>query len=82
MSKTDDPVALDQWYAVETATDVNAEPRRTRLLGQDILIRRAHPDPSADHHAPSVLVGFGDGDDVAAGRTKRGPQAAVAFLHW
>jgi len=46
MSKTDDPVALDQWYAVETATDVDAEPRRTRLLGQDILIRRT-PDGAA-----------------------------------
>src|SRR5437899_13020856 len=41
MSKTDDPVALDQWYAVETSADVTAEPRRTRLLGQDIVIRRA-----------------------------------------
>jgi phenylpropionate dioxygenase-like ring-hydroxylating dioxygenase large terminal subunit len=46
MSKTDDPVALDQWYAVETAVDVTAEPRRTRLLGQDILMRRA-PDGAA-----------------------------------
>jgi phenylpropionate dioxygenase-like ring-hydroxylating dioxygenase large terminal subunit len=46
MSKTDDPVALDQWYAVETATDVGAEPRRNRLLGQDILIRRT-PDGAA-----------------------------------
>ena len=40
MSKTDDRVALDQWYAVATANDVSAEPRRTRLLGQDITIRR------------------------------------------
>jgi phenylpropionate dioxygenase-like ring-hydroxylating dioxygenase large terminal subunit len=40
MSKADDPVALDQWYAVETITDVTAEPRRTRLLGQDIDVRR------------------------------------------
>jgi phenylpropionate dioxygenase-like ring-hydroxylating dioxygenase large terminal subunit len=46
MSKTDDPVALDQWYAVETASDVDAVPRRTRLLGQDILIRRT-PDGAA-----------------------------------
>jgi phenylpropionate dioxygenase-like ring-hydroxylating dioxygenase large terminal subunit len=45
MSKTDDPVALDQWYAVETVTDVTVEPRRTRLLGQDILIRREHDRP-------------------------------------
>jgi phenylpropionate dioxygenase-like ring-hydroxylating dioxygenase large terminal subunit len=40
MSKADDPVALDQWYAIETITDVTMEPRRTRLLGQDIVMRR------------------------------------------
>jgi phenylpropionate dioxygenase-like ring-hydroxylating dioxygenase large terminal subunit len=40
MSRTDDRVALDQWYAVETAADVTAEPRRTRLLGQDIVVQR------------------------------------------
>jgi phenylpropionate dioxygenase-like ring-hydroxylating dioxygenase large terminal subunit len=42
MSKTDDPVALDQWYAIETLADVATQPRRSRLLGQDILIRREH----------------------------------------
>ncbi len=40
MSKTDDRVALDQWYAVATAADVSAEPQRTRLLGQDITLKR------------------------------------------
>jgi phenylpropionate dioxygenase-like ring-hydroxylating dioxygenase large terminal subunit len=45
MSKTDDPVALDQWYAVETFADVTAEPKRTRLLGQDIVIRRERDIP-------------------------------------
>jgi phenylpropionate dioxygenase-like ring-hydroxylating dioxygenase large terminal subunit len=40
MSKTVDQVALDQWYAVATANDVSAEPQRTRLLGQDITIKR------------------------------------------
>jgi phenylpropionate dioxygenase-like ring-hydroxylating dioxygenase large terminal subunit len=45
MGKTDDPVALDQWYAVETFADVTAELRRTRLLGQDIVIRREHDIP-------------------------------------
>jgi phenylpropionate dioxygenase-like ring-hydroxylating dioxygenase large terminal subunit len=40
MSKADDPVALDQWYAIETITDVTMDPRRTRLLGQDIVMRR------------------------------------------
>jgi phenylpropionate dioxygenase-like ring-hydroxylating dioxygenase large terminal subunit len=45
MSKTDDPVALDQWYAVETFADVTAEPKRTRLLGQDIVIRRERDLP-------------------------------------
>jgi phenylpropionate dioxygenase-like ring-hydroxylating dioxygenase large terminal subunit len=37
MAKTDDPVALNDWYAVETLTDGTATPRRTRLLGQDIV---------------------------------------------
>ncbi len=40
MAKTDDPVALNDWYAVETLSDLTAEPRRTRLLGQDIVLRR------------------------------------------
>lgn len=43
MSKTDDRVALDQWYAIETLADVTIQPRRSRLLGQDIFIRR-EPD--------------------------------------
>jgi phenylpropionate dioxygenase-like ring-hydroxylating dioxygenase large terminal subunit len=45
MSKTDDPVALDEWYAIETVSDVTAEPKRTRLLGQDIVIRCEHDRP-------------------------------------
>ena len=40
MTKTSDPVALDQWYAIETVTHVTTEPKRTRLLGQDIVVRR------------------------------------------
>ncbi|TDM98790.1 (2Fe-2S)-binding protein, partial [Lactobacillus crispatus] len=40
MAKTDDPVALNDWYAVEALSDLTAEPRRTRLLGQDIVLRR------------------------------------------
>ncbi|MBD8905230.1 aromatic ring-hydroxylating oxygenase subunit alpha [Methylorubrum zatmanii] len=38
--KTDDRVALDEWYAVETATAVTEAPRTTRLLGQDIVCDR------------------------------------------
>lgn len=37
--KTTDKIALDEWYAVGFAADM-AEPRRTTLLGQDILIAR------------------------------------------
>ena len=33
-------MALDQWYAIETLEEVTAQPRRTRLLGQDIVSRR------------------------------------------
>jgi phenylpropionate dioxygenase-like ring-hydroxylating dioxygenase large terminal subunit len=39
--KTTDRAALNEWYAVETSTDLTARPIRTRLLGQDIeLFRR------------------------------------------
>jgi hypothetical protein len=38
--KTTDRAALDEWYAVETSTDLTANPVRTRLLGQDIELRR------------------------------------------
>lgn len=41
--KTTDPVALDDWYVVDSIADVGAEPRRTRLLGQDIELVRG-PD--------------------------------------
>ena len=40
MTRTSDPVALDQWYAIATLTDVTAAPSQTRLLGQDIVVRR------------------------------------------
>ena len=46
MTKTTDAAALDQWYAIETSTDLGATPVRTRLLGQDIeLCRNADGDP-------------------------------------
>ena len=38
--KTDDPVALDQWYPVETLSDLTHAPRPTRLLGQAIATCR------------------------------------------
>ncbi|GJE27841.1 aromatic ring-hydroxylating dioxygenase subunit alpha [Methylobacterium organophilum] len=38
--KTTDPVALNEWYAIETAAEVTARPRATRLLGQDIVSER------------------------------------------
>jgi len=40
MTKTTDPVALDDWYAVATLSEVSAAPLRTRLLGQDIIYCR------------------------------------------
>lgn len=43
MSKTRDAVALNDWYAVASATDVTARPTKTRLLGQDIALTRG-PD--------------------------------------
>ena len=44
MTKTDDRVALDQWYAVETVADLTRETRQTRLLGQDIVLRLGNDD--------------------------------------
>jgi phenylpropionate dioxygenase-like ring-hydroxylating dioxygenase large terminal subunit len=41
MALTNDPVALDAWYAVETLSDVTRVPRQTRLLGQDIISFRS-----------------------------------------
>ena len=38
--KTTDAAALNEWYAVETSTDLTARPVRTRLLGQDITLFR------------------------------------------
>ncbi len=49
MAKTTDPVALNQWYAVETLTDLAASPRRTRLLGQDIACHRDHRGQTFAH---------------------------------
>ncbi|MBO9123933.1 MULTISPECIES: aromatic ring-hydroxylating dioxygenase subunit alpha [unclassified Rhizobium] len=41
MAKTTDRAALNEWYAVETSSDLTTTPIRTRLLGQDIeLFRR------------------------------------------
>jgi len=41
MTKTTDPVALNEWYAVETIADIADKPIVTRLLGQDIEITKA-----------------------------------------
>jgi phenylpropionate dioxygenase-like ring-hydroxylating dioxygenase large terminal subunit len=32
--------ALDQWYVLDAATDIPREPRRNRLLGRDLIVRR------------------------------------------
>ncbi len=39
--KTDDRVALDDWYAVATASEVTRQARTTRLLGQEIEVTRS-----------------------------------------
>lgn len=44
--KTDDRVALDEWYAVATASEIGPAPTTTRLLGQDIVCDRG-PDGAA-----------------------------------
>ena len=41
MTMTTDQAVLNEWYAVETATELTARPVRTRLLGQDIELYRA-----------------------------------------
>ena len=40
MAKTNDRAALDQWYCVDDVDDITASPRHTRLLGQEIVLRR------------------------------------------
>ena len=45
--RTQDRIALDDWYAVETACEVTEAPRTTRLLGQAIVSRRG-PDGSIE----------------------------------
>ncbi|WP_245573058.1 aromatic ring-hydroxylating oxygenase subunit alpha [Lichenihabitans psoromatis] len=35
-----EPAALDQWYVIDNSAAVTTEPRRTRLLGIDIVLRR------------------------------------------
>jgi phenylpropionate dioxygenase-like ring-hydroxylating dioxygenase large terminal subunit len=42
--KTKDRIALDDWYAVATASDVVTRPSATVLLGQEILIWREGED--------------------------------------
>lgn len=45
MAKTDDPVALDQWYAIDTLTDITPAPHHRRLLGQDLAVFRGPGGP-------------------------------------
>jgi phenylpropionate dioxygenase-like ring-hydroxylating dioxygenase large terminal subunit len=37
MAKTTDQVALDDWYAIATASEVTRAPQTTRLLGQSLI---------------------------------------------
>ncbi|WP_210527647.1 aromatic ring-hydroxylating dioxygenase subunit alpha [Rubellimicrobium arenae] len=45
MTKTTDRVALDQWYAVASLSDLGPAAIRTRLLGQDIEIAQGPSGP-------------------------------------
>jgi len=49
MTKTADPVALNEWYAIATLSEVAQQPVRTRLLGQDIIYWR-EPDGELTVH--------------------------------
>lgn len=40
MTRTTDRAALDQWYCIDDLDDIGAAPRRTRLLGEDIVVGR------------------------------------------
>jgi phenylpropionate dioxygenase-like ring-hydroxylating dioxygenase large terminal subunit len=40
MTKTADPVALNEWYAIAALSELTQQPVRTRLLGQDIIYWR------------------------------------------
>ena len=41
MTRTTDRAALDQWYCVDDLDDIGATPRKSRLLGEDIVIGRS-----------------------------------------
>jgi phenylpropionate dioxygenase-like ring-hydroxylating dioxygenase large terminal subunit len=60
MTKTNDPVALDAWYAIATARDVAERPVQTRLLGQSITYWRGPEgilvhEMDADGHPGKML---------------------------
>ena len=60
MTKTNDPVALDEWYAIATASEIAERPVRTRLLGQPIVYLRGPDGPvvreiDADGHPGELL---------------------------
>ena len=40
MIRTTDRTALDQWYCIDDLDDIGSAPRRTHLLGQEIVVRR------------------------------------------
>lgn len=55
MSRTRDPVALDEWYAVATLADLTPAPVATRLLGEEIKIGRGEAGPFARDAAGAPL---------------------------
>lgn len=61
MTPTRDRAALDDWYVVAIAADLSpATPRRTRLLGQDVVVTRDHGG------VPAVTCAGGAADGTAA----------------
>jgi phenylpropionate dioxygenase-like ring-hydroxylating dioxygenase large terminal subunit len=58
MTKTTDPVALDEWYAIAALSEVTLQPVQTRLLGQDIVFWR-EPGGELKVHELATSGGLG-----------------------
>ena len=58
MTRTTDRAALDQWYCVDDLDDIVGTPRRTCLLGQEIVVGRdAYGAVRVNEVAPDGSVG-------------------------
>lgn len=57
MTKTNDRMALDQWYAIATLGEFGARRARTKLLGQDITYRVGPNGPEVRELSPDGRPG-------------------------